>query len=98
MLDRKEAFLKMNAGKFAIEFCTLDIKKKTGGKKESYPEVMLSQIPSTGSNKNYSAGNAEPRKLPNHRTNLTINIVLPAGQIKKIHVPLILKINGEPVL
>ena len=101
MLDRKGAFQKMKAGEFSIEFCTLDTTLNTGGKKETLTgctirssESSSAALPSQGGNK----GSESAKKLPNHRDNLTLNLLLPGGQFRKVHVPLILKINGESVL
>ncbi len=100
MLDRKEAFNIMHGpNPFSIEYCQLDLKKETGGKKQFYPSVTLAKqsIP-LSSGEGHEAKAFGKSKKPNHRNNLTLNIQLPGQQIRKVHVPLILKINGESVL
>lgn len=100
MLDRKEAFSIINSGNpFAIEYCSLDFTANTGGKKHSYPEVNLHKRINEAAPTQHSTLNTLPvKKNPNHIENITLNILLPGGQIRKVHVPLILKINGQPVL
>lgn len=90
----------MKAGEFSIEFCTLDTTLNTGGKKETLTGCTIR------SSEALSGGNLPPQggtkggseKKPNHRDNLTLNLLLPGGQFRKVHVPLILKVNGEAVL
>lgn len=102
MLDRKGAFQKMKAGEFSIEFCTLDTTLNTGGKKETLTGCTIRSSEASSAASPFPKGGKGDsllaKKLPNHRENLTLNLLLPGGQFRKVHVPLILKINGESVL
>lgn len=103
MLDRREAFRIINSEKFSIEYVQLDTANNTGGKKVFYPEATLHKRKSTESADltpllPKEGQGVVARKNPNHMDNLTINILLPGEQIRKVHVPLILKVNGIAVL
>lgn len=84
---------------FDIKFVTLDLKRDTGGRIDELKgvrkcvgkkngKVIYGREPSNGS---FSG------KDPDHWKNATRNLLLPNGQMRKIHIRLIIGFNGKKV-
>lgn len=93
-----------NGEVFSIEYVTFDKKRKTGGRIKYYPEAkLLKSAKSTisGSTKSTSI-KAKKSTNPNHWDNATRNIKILIDGVetsgnKKLHIFLILKLNGKRV-
>lgn len=84
---------------FSIEFIKYDKKRRTGGQKAFYPEAILCYNPTP---KTEMKTQSEEFKKPKHSQNDTRNIEIlncgaKTGVIRKIHILLIVKFNGELV-
>ena len=87
---------------FDISFRSLQRNSKTGGKLYTYKQVKkLRKKPQKLTQSSFLAAiqstNTAP-KHPNHFKNRTRNIELQNGDIKKIHIRLIISINGKNVI
>jgi hypothetical protein len=83
---------------FSISFCTADLKKKTGGEILTIEKAVLAK--NQEGVKETPAGIVAPAttKKANHWDNETRNIMLlPSKNIRKVHIRLITKLNGQTV-
>jgi len=81
---------------FSIEWCTADVSRKTGGDIRKLAKAYMSGAEIGRVEKLDRA--AKLSKLPNHYGNATRNIKDVSGDLKKVHIHLILSINGKTVL
>ncbi|WP_340074542.1 hypothetical protein [Leptobacterium sp. I13] len=85
---------------FDIAFRSLQRNSKTGGKFYEYKQAR--KFRSEKSNKHLSIKTVQTAEIikrnPNHFHNRTRNLVLQNGDIKKIHIRLIISINGQKVI
>ncbi|MFL0067866.1 hypothetical protein V2605_03960 [Tenacibaculum maritimum] len=99
IIDKKDK--EGNAFPFDISFRSLNGNSKTGGKLYEYKQVkkLIARKSSsaTASIKAVQSGVTGTRK-PNHFFNRTRNLELQNGDIKKIHIRLIISINGKKVI
>lgn len=99
IIDKKDK--EGNAYPFDITFRSLNRNSKTGGKLYEYKQVkkLITKKSSstTASIKAVQSGVIETRN-PNHFFNRTRNLELQNGDIKKIHIRLIISINGKKVI
>lgn len=83
---------------FDIVFRTLNRNSKTGGRLVEYKKVVKStstkKVTTKHSLLTAIQQSANTNKNPNHFTNRTRNLMLQNGDIKKIHIRLIVSING----
>jgi hypothetical protein len=99
-ISLKEVLDWMDAGQpFSIRYITADDKRDSGGKIMSFENVYKSGwlTPSqrgTGG----AIDSGKPRKSPHHYENSTRNLLLPGGEIRKVHIRLIRKFNNLTVL
>lgn len=79
---------------FSVVFCTADLSRNTGGEIIEIPKAVLSRKLKKPSS--YSGVNS--KNQPSHHRNRTRNIQqLNTSEIRKLHIDLILFINGEAV-
>ena len=87
---------------FDITFRSLQRNSKTGGKLYEYKQAKKlrskKNIPSKTSLIKTVQSGTTPKKNPNHFENRTRNLELQNGQKKKIHIRLIISINGKKVI
>lgn len=100
IIDQKD--VKGNAFPFNISFRSLQRNSKTGGKMYHYNQVKkLVRTPTVSNTASLikSVQSLEtPERKPNHFRNRTRNLELQNGDIKKIHIRLIISINGKKVI
>lgn len=100
IIDKKDA--KGNAYPFNISFRSLQRNSKTGGKMYHYNQVVKlikkQSVPSMASLTKAVQTTESVSKKPNHFHNRTRNLELQNGDIKKIHIRLIISINGKKVI
>jgi hypothetical protein len=87
---------------FSLKIVTYDEQKQTGGDLIEFESAEICRSGKTSRRDRFNSeavAKAEQiRKNPNHRDNLTRNIrLLPSGNIRKIHIHHILRLNGERV-
>ncbi|KAB7728199.1 hypothetical protein F5984_20530 [Rudanella paleaurantiibacter] len=87
---------------FSITFCTADQAKGTGGEIIHYKRAVWHVAGGRVKASDRDAARVDDQgpksKRPNHAANWTRNIRgLDTDQIRKIHIHLILEINGKPV-
>lgn len=80
---------------FSITFCTADVARDTGGEIIHYEKAILSRL-------NKPARNIKSKKpakgATQHYKNRTRNIcALGNSEVRKLHIDLILDINGQPI-
>ncbi|MGB4776421.1 MAG: hypothetical protein WBP45_14690 [Daejeonella sp.] len=81
---------------FSIAFVTADLNRDTGGEVIIYEKAILSRL-------RYERGNFKATadghiKTPFHRKNRTRNIcAVGTDEVRKLHIDLILEINGRSV-
>jgi hypothetical protein len=99
----KEMLELLDSGKYIdkLEWVECNIQKGTGGVLRTAIRVCKYVNPSHSQQKALS--NAQPKenknsKNPNHYENSTRNIKFPNGELEKVHIRLIRKINGKTVL
>ena len=92
--------VKGNALPFDITFRTLQRNSKTGGKLYTYNQVKKHRkVKSDNPNYLKQAQSPERKKRnPNHFLNRTRNLELQNGDIKTIHIRLIITVNGLKVI
>jgi len=90
-----------NAYPFDITFRTLQRNSKTGGRLLEYKQVKKLRskktTPSTASLLVAVQSGSTLKKKPNHYENRTRNLELQNGDKKKIHIRLIVSINGQKI-
>jgi len=99
LITLKEALNTIHSGeKFSISFVTADRSRKSGGEIREYEDCVLSSI-KDDKFRTSSRHNENPFiiKRQNHYAHATRNILLPNGKIRKIHIWLITRINGNKV-
>lgn len=85
---------------FDLTFVTCDKGRGTGGEVETLKGVLYS----AKAFKAHALGFTQPDtpagfiKRQNHREHATINLLLPNGKFRKVHVRLILKLNSKQVI
>ena len=97
----KEALDIIDSGQyFDIRFITCNLQKKTGGEQYDLKKVCKYKNPSHSQQKAIEAAQAKTKnsKNPNHYENATRNLKLENGELVKIHIRLIRKINDKTVL
>jgi hypothetical protein len=97
----KEALAIIDSGQyFDIRFITCDLQKGTGGEQYDLQRVCKYKNHSHAQQK--ALASAQPvtknKKNPNHYENSTRNLKLENGQMVKVHIRLIRRINGKTVL
>ena len=105
MLKLKDALkvmeLLLASGKpkpFSILFVTADIGRGTGGEVIYYPAAVLSRLRKAG--RPGKAGKAQKQRsgIQYHSKNRTRNIcALGNSEVRKLHIDLILELNGQPI-
>ncbi|UZR95937.1 hypothetical protein [Chondrinema litorale] len=80
---------------FSICFVTADRIRKTGGKVIELPQVTLTKY---DKDLPRYARNSPGKRKANHWHNATRNILLPNGQIRKLHIRLIVRFNQQTVI
>ena len=82
--------------KFDIKFVTADMNRKTGGE---IIEIKNARKCIGERNKEiiYGSG-SRPSRKPDHYKNSTRNILCENGQIRKVHIRLIIEFNGKKVI
>lgn len=91
---------KGNALPFDITFRSLNRNSKTGGKLYDYKQTKKYRKV-VGDNPNYKKqvqSFTGKKTNPNHFLNRTRNLELQNGDIKKIHIRLIISLNGKKVI
>ncbi len=87
---------------FSITVVTADRKKGTGGELRHYPTAQrcrLQEMPANLLKRNGFTSTATDKRSPNHWENKTRNLYIPAtGEIRKIHIKLIVAFNNKRVL
>ena len=87
---------------FSIQFCTASKKRRTGGELIDLPQAVLSWNQKKGASKSEPLPEGktaiESAKKPNHYRNRTRNLVLPNGEMRKVHISLITRFNGHEVI
>lgn len=90
----KDVITHMEAGhEFSIEVITADRNKNTGGDILYFPKAKIFRKKKQGFD-----GKTGLTKRQNHFINSTRNLLLPNNQIRKIHIRLITRFNGETVV
>jgi len=93
----------MNSGElFSVLFVSYDKKRKTGGILKKYDQVKLSN-PKIDKNKPARIDGSSPVRKANHFINSTRTIRvykqgIDSGLVKKMHIFLMLQINGKKVI
>ncbi len=85
---------------FDISFRSLNRQSKTGGKLYEYKQV-IKYVKVKSKNPNYLAiaqSSTKRKRNPNHFENRTRNVQLQNGDIRTIHIRLIISINGQKVI
>jgi hypothetical protein len=83
---------------FSIEFVKADRNKKTGGDIVSIEKAVILKRMNYSSTTSTAVQQSGKNKKSNHWENSTRNILLPNGQKRKLHIRLITKFNGQPVI
>lgn len=87
---------------FDITFRSLQRNSKTGGKLYTYNQVKKYRKKkyehSTAAMINAVSSGAFETKNPNHFANRTQNLEMQNGEIKKIHIRLMISINGKTII
>lgn len=87
---------------FDLTFRSLQRNSKTGGKLYTYEQVKKYRKKkyehSETAMLNAVQSGERPQKNPNHFANRTRNLELQNGEIKKIHIRLIISINGKTII
>lgn len=100
----KEMHRKDEDGKpvpFSLTFVTADKNKRTGGEVVDIAAAILTWGDDKAMRKalNEESVSADKKeKKPNHWKHRTRNLLLPNGQIRKVHLSLITKFNGYDVI
>ncbi|QNF34360.1 hypothetical protein HUW51_17120 [Adhaeribacter swui] len=86
---------------FDLVYCTADLKKGTGGEIKVRNGCRLSskninEEAAPQPNETVPAGKSS--KKPNHFENATRNIIKANGQVRTVHIFLILQFNGKKVI
>ncbi|ALU74339.1 hypothetical protein AUW17_05365 [Tenacibaculum dicentrarchi] len=100
IMDQKDK--EGNAFPFDITFRSLQRNSKTGGHLYNYAQVKRLR-PKIGKSTKASLIKAvqsaeKTKKKPDHFVNRTRNLELQNGEIKKIHIRLIISINGQNII
>ncbi|NKI28262.1 hypothetical protein HCG49_17040 [Arenibacter sp. 6A1] len=99
IIDRKDKA--GNAFPFDITFRSLQRNSKTGGKLYTYDQVKKRRPKPVKNRESYMLKAVQSidsvSKNPNHFSNRTRNLELQNGDIKKIHIRLIISINGKKI-
>lgn len=83
---------------FSVEFVTCDLKRKRGGEIISVEGAVLMRTTTDRANEQQSKPtNATTTRSANEYENATRNLLLPNNQVRKIHIRLITKFNGQSV-
>jgi hypothetical protein len=80
---------------FSITFITADLSRNTGGEVVHYERAVLSRLKKPG-----RPGKSQKAKggIQYHQKNRTRNIcALGNSEVRKLHIDLILEINGQPI-
>ena len=82
---------------FSITFVQADRHRRTGGKVVTYHFARLAKNAkqATAAQKTGTPG---AKRLQKHWQNATRNLLLQNGEIRKIHIRLIVKFNDQPVI
>ena len=100
IIDKKDK--EGNAYPFDITFRSLQRNSKTGGKLYEYNQVKKlrskQSTPTKGSLIHAVQSAQKTKKNPNHFENRTRNLELQNSEKKKIHIRLIISINGKKVI
>jgi len=90
-----------NSFPFDIVFRTLNRNSKRGGRLVEYKQVVKSTTRKKDASKHSLLASIHKteivNKKPNHFKNRTRNLQLQNGEIKKIHIRLIVSINGKTI-
>lgn len=112
-ISRTEMMTRLGVGEVAsLEYCTLNLQRRTGGDRIELPEVQMLLPLEDYSEDHRTVGRSmttieqeaqTARKRPNHAEHYTRNFRLmidgqPTGVIKKVHIRLIERFNGMNVL
>ena len=91
----------MDSGEpFSLMAITCDQHKKSGGEEVFFPEARKHNAVSPLERKQIAKAQPKTPLItdPRHFENSTRNLVLPNGQIRKVHIRLIRQFNGQTVL
>lgn len=83
---------------FSCTVITCDLDRDTGGEILTLHNVRLNKISKAAKVKKENKTEEDISILPNERKNATRNLLLPNGQVRKIHIYLIIKFNGQEVI
>lgn len=85
---------------FSISYWTCDLKQQTGGELKRVEKAWLKKaVPATFRPMPQARPAVKHRRNPQHDDNHTVNIkLLPGGEIRTVHVPLIELFNGKKVI
>lgn len=81
---------------FNMKFVTADRKRRTGG--EIIEANNVHKCITIRNNKVVYDSRPHVSRNPHHFTNATRNIIFPNGQIRKVHIRLIIEFNNQRVL
>lgn len=94
----KEAIEMMDSGAyFSIDFVTADMRRGTGGEWIHLPRCRKNPRQTKAEKEAEKMRVLRPKRDPRHYENSTRNLLLANGEIRKVHLRLIRKINGRVV-
>lgn len=87
---------------FDVKFVTMDLKRGTGGEIIEVKGVRKTVGKRNGvavmdTRERQTPAEERERRNPNHFLNSTRNILLPNGELRKLHIRLIIEFNGKKV-
>ena len=83
---------------FSCTVITCDLNRDVGGEKLTLHNVRLHKLTKKAKETKAKKTEESISILPNEKKNDSRNLLLPNGQVRKIHIHLITKFNGQEVI